>query len=1143
MGVSYRLGIDVGTNSIGWWALILGPEGRPIGTLDCGVRIFSDGRDPQSGASLAQARREARAARRRRDRFLLRKSDLMEALVGLGLMPADVAERKKLEALDPYRLRAEGLDGALPLHHFGRALFHLTQRRGFKSNRKTDKGKDEKAAKETADMKGAIRETSKLFSEKGYRTLGEYLWKERREDRSVRGAAGADFADRMLRVRARPTIGKGGRNEYEMYFSRDMYRREFDALWDEQAKHHEILRDRAAREAIEGIIFRQRPLRDVEPGPCTFVEGDKRAPLALPIAQDFRILQELANLEIADNRGQNPRRLNHAERDKLFVKLKRRDKLTFKGIRQELKLPSDSQFNLEDAKRDELKGDRVSAALAGEECFGPSWHEKPEAEQTAIVDFLLKEAEEAAVIAKATAEWGLSAEAAEYLSAVRLPDGYGRIGLTGLRAILPHLRDGVSPKDGGLMRYDDAVAASGLGHHSDSRTGEIMDQLPYYGRLLQRYMAPVQSPTAPADERTFGRIANPTVHIGLNQIKKLINDLIAVHGHPAEIVVELARDLKLNAEERERVKKEQAENKKKNDARREKLREQGQEDRGDGLLRMRLWEELNADNVADRKCVYTGKQIGIEQLLSDEVEIEHILPFKLSLDDSPANLTVSCRWANRLKGNRTPCEAFKDSPPAGTTWDDILLRMAELPKNKQWRFRPDAMELVRDRAKRALEKARGALSKEELDEIERAGGFLARQLVDTAYLARVARQYLWHVCDPNKVRIVPGKLTALLRRHWGLNRLLLGNKPDPEEQGEVATKSRDDHRHHAIDAFVVACTDLSMLQRVSAAADQERTRLIDDMPPPWDGFHRDDLKKYLDPMVVSLKPDHGTPKPPHVTSGRLHEETAYGIIYAANRQDSDGDATLVYRKPLTSLNANEIDRIRDPKLRRDIRAFASTLLFDDDALEIAKGALKAARKTKARSAIAKAEAEIERLKAAKKSQKKSAGKDLRARLQEFADKHNVRRVRLLKTEANPVEITGANGTRYKAYSPGDNHRVEIFRKFDGTLGAEIVTVFDANRRSFVPAWRADNGNKHLMTVRKNDYVKLQANGKERVMRVVSVWERYLQLAEHFETNLAERYRGGDFKWTFANYDKLHEMRARPVTVDVLGRVRDPGPPN
>jgi CRISPR-associated endonuclease Csn1 len=330
--IHFRLGLDLGTNSLGWCITDLGKpdrEGRmhPVRIRRMGVRIFPDGRDPQSGASLAQARREPRSARRRRDRFLDRRADLMGLLIKHGLMPPDPAERKTLETTDPWRIRAEGLDRELTLHELGRALFHLNQRRGFKSNRRTDR-KDK--ASEAQGMKAGAAELAARLDPKtpGHRTLGEYLYVRRRKDRTPRGARDGPVGTTEP-VRFRPSLGKGGRAEWEIYPTRAMVEAEFDALWLAQAKHHPGLTDEA-RDAIRHTIFWQRPLRLVEPGPCTLdpepdrKKRDLRAPLALPIQQEFRMLQELANLELRHKRTGETRRLTRAERDKVLLELRRR---------------------------------------------------------------------------------------------------------------------------------------------------------------------------------------------------------------------------------------------------------------------------------------------------------------------------------------------------------------------------------------------------------------------------------------------------------------------------------------------------------------------------------------------------------------------------------------------------------------------------------------------------------------------------------------------------------------------------------------------------------------------------------------------------------------------------------------------------
>jgi len=170
--MQWRLGADLGTNSLGWAVVELDKDRRACRLVAAGSRIFADGRDPKSGASLAVDRRVARAMRRRRDRFKQRQAALLKHLTLAGLFPADTAERELLRALDPYALRARALYEPLPLHHVGRALFHLNQRRGFKSNRKADRGKNQEDGK----IRLGVLRLHEAMRDAGAETLGEFVW-------------------------------------------------------------------------------------------------------------------------------------------------------------------------------------------------------------------------------------------------------------------------------------------------------------------------------------------------------------------------------------------------------------------------------------------------------------------------------------------------------------------------------------------------------------------------------------------------------------------------------------------------------------------------------------------------------------------------------------------------------------------------------------------------------------------------------------------------------------------------------------------------------------------------------------------------------------------------------------------------------
>jgi CRISPR-associated endonuclease Csn1 len=188
-GLAWRLGLDLGTNSLGWIALRL-ENGKPRGILAAGSRIISSsesaGRDPQSKQSLAVNRRDKRAMRRRRDRFKRRQAALLKYLVKDGLFPAGQAARQALETRDPFELRARALDEKLDPGEIARALFHLNQRRGFKSNRKTDRkpgDKDNESGKVAfgiAGLKDRIAEAEMAAgAEPGSWTFGKFLHERR----------------------------------------------------------------------------------------------------------------------------------------------------------------------------------------------------------------------------------------------------------------------------------------------------------------------------------------------------------------------------------------------------------------------------------------------------------------------------------------------------------------------------------------------------------------------------------------------------------------------------------------------------------------------------------------------------------------------------------------------------------------------------------------------------------------------------------------------------------------------------------------------------------------------------------------------------------------------------------------------------
>lgn len=826
-GMRFRLALDLGSTSLGWALLRLDALNAPCAVIKAGVRIFSDGRNPKDGSSLAVSRREARAMRRRRDRLLKRKARMMRLLITHGFFPSDAAQRKALETQNPYELRALGLDAALKPEEFARALFHINQRRGFKSNRKTDKKDSDSGA-----LKTAISKLRQAMAEEGCRTVGEWL--------ARRDAAGKTVRARYREARIPRDDGKlRVEKSYDLYIDRAMIEQEFDLLWAKQAQLNPALFTEAARFDLKDALLFQRALRPVKPGRCTLLPDEERAPQALPSTQRARIYQELNHLRILQQ-GLREAPLSLEQRDLLAGALDQKGKLTFTQIKRLLGLSGAIQFNFEDPKRQELKGNTTAAILSLPKYFGQAWLELTEDSQDAVVEQLLGEENEARLVRWLQSETGVDEAHAEAIARVGLPEGYGSLSRIALARILPALRSAV-------ITYDKAVLAAGFEHHSHispSATGEILPALPYYGQALQRHVGFGTGAPEDSDEKRYGRIANPTVHIGLNQVRLVVNSLIERYGHPSEVIVELARDLKQSQEQRLEENKRQADNQRRNARMRADIAGvlgiSEERVRASDLQKMLLWEELSHD-VASRRCPYSGVQISVQMLLSDEVEIEHILPFSETLDDSLNNKTVAMRQANRIKGNRTPWQAFGANPVAGFDYAQILARAAEMPKAKRYRFAEDGyQQWLKDDA-----------------------GFLARALNDTRHLSKIAREYLSLVC-PQGTRVIPGRMTAMLRAKFGLNDVL----------GLNGEKNRNDHRHHAVDACVIGVTDQGLLQRFARASasshEQQLNRLVETMPLPWDSY-REHVARAVNHIWVSHKPDHGH-------EGAMHNDTAYALL-------------------------------------------------------------------------------------------------------------------------------------------------------------------------------------------------------------------------------------------------------------------------
>lgn len=863
---SYVLGLDLGSASLGWVAVEYA-DGGPCGLLAAGVRIFDPGVDlnkferGQEGSSNNSDRRMARLQRRQMRRRAARRRELYDKLASAGLLPkvneedGEERRRKRLEKLSaarqaaitrldhelwlkwrerllkdrsipagehvlPYFLRKVALTEKLEPKEFGRALYHLGQRRGFKSNRKSAPKKDEDAGK----VKSGIGELTREIEAANAPTLGAYF---------------ASLDPNVHKIRRRWT-------------ERSMFHAEFEKLWEAQKRWHSELLDGGLKADIHHLLFHQRPLMSTDHlvGFCELEKKERRAPWGTLEAQRFRMLQRVNDMELEEASGV-VRRLTEEERENILGALEREGDQTFAGLRKLIGVKGkEARFNFERGGEKNCRGNRTAAKMRA--VFGERWEQMSGEEQASAVKEWIDTESPEALAESGERGWGLSPEAAKLWAESSPEPEYCGFSLVALRKLLPHLEEGTRLATAIKLEYPEKDAA-------------IYDLLP-----------PLKT--------VVSEVRNPAIQRAMSELRKVVNALIREYGKPEAVRIELARDLKNTAKQREKIWKDNREREKdRKKAAAEVLKEVGGENAsGEDIEKYRLAEECGWE------CPYSGKKIGMTTLFtSPEFQVEHILPLSRYPDNSFQNKTLCHVSMNTAKGNRTPHEAFHQDDER---WAQILERVKKFgngAKLKRFQMRP-----------------------EETEAAKLLGEFTNRQLQDTRYSSKLAARYLSSLYGgrdedgKRKVFASSGQVTATLRAVWQLNRIL----------GADGKKNRDDHRHHAVDALVIGLTEERVIKRMSETSSRNLSvdpgklfRPFKGMEQPWPGFV-DSVRPHFEQMNISHRPSHKL-------GGALHEETLYSRARMVN-----GKSYVHVRKPITALSAGKMVNIVDPAVKKAVEA-------------------------------------------------------------------------------------------------------------------------------------------------------------------------------------------------------------------------------
>ena len=897
-------GIDVGIASVGWAVIA---KNRII---NLGVRCFDKAEAAKTGESLNLARRSARLLRRRLRRRAWRLTKLARLLKREGLI-ADVNVLKQQPSkgfITPHlwSLRVEGLDRLLTSEEWARVIYHLCKHRGFHWISRAEEAKADGDG-ETGKVKKGLSDTKRRMTEKNYRSAAEMVLNE--------------FPDAQ----------RNKQGDYSKALSRLLLNDEFRLLFKQQRAfgnpHTSVELENlilGTGDKKSGLFWAQKPSLSGEAllkmlGKCTFEKNEHRAPKASFTAERHVWLTRLNNTRIVIDG--KIRALNEAERavamdlpynqSSDFSYKQLRNALVKNGLSADFKFtglsyPSERQ-KAEDKAKDpeEVKLVRLTGWQTLHKIFKDAGLENEW--QVLSVQALDGAPELLDQIVWVLTVYKEDNEVQHELSKLELPnkektidallnvrfDKFSNLSLKALYNIVPHMIRG--------LRYDEACIEAGY-HHSQLHTigaGEHQYLPPFYksrdkdGRMVFD------------EEKDIPR--NPVVLRALNQTRKVINALIKTYGSPHSIHIEMARELSKPFDERRKIQTAQEEYRERNDKDRLAFANQfGIMGRIDG----RDFEKYQLYREQQGKCAYSTQALDLHQLFEmGYAEIDHVLPYSRSFDDSKNNRVLVHARENRNKGNRTPYE-YLDGKNDSPQWREFV---AFVNSNKAYR-----------------QAKRNRLLKKDFDEKD-AKDFSERNLNDTRYIGRFLKNYIeQHLqlhTDSSAKRcvVVSGQLTSFLRQRWGLNKI----------------RSESD-RHHAMDAVVIACCSHSMVKRLADYSRRKElekvqqgfvdietgevlnpeqfARLEQHFPTPWHGFRdeliarlsidnpeilREEIERlgtYHEYELTNLRPLFVSRAPQRRKSGQIHEATIRSLKRIENKQS--------YTKvPLSKLKLNDLPNI------------------------------------------------------------------------------------------------------------------------------------------------------------------------------------------------------------------------------------------
>lgn len=908
------LGIDTGTNSLGW--AIVEKQADEYHLLDKGVNIFQEGVKIEKGieSSKAAERTAHKAARVRNYRIKLRKIRLLRILSDAHLCPplskAELSawrlkkEYPKNELFmqwqstdeesekTPYAYRHKCLHDCLDFssvtdrYILGRAFYHMIQRRGFLSNRK------DQSADDTGKVKESISNLTQEMHDAGYEYLGDYFYSLYNKGEKIRNHYTA-------------------RNEH--------YLAEFKAICEKQDLDKnlgpEVVRQ------IEKAIFDQRPLKSQkgQVGKCVFEKNKTKCPSSHPMYEEFRMLSFINNIKIQTPNDDVLRPLSPEERALIMPLFFRKSKKLFDFEDIAKKLAPKKQYGFykksSDAEMPYLFNYPMDTSVSScpvttalKDIFGDDWIDslcetytlaEGKSRLNVVNDIwhvLCFYTDDTKLAEFAKNRLQLNDEEAKKFCEISLPGDYASLSLKAICKILPYLRRGLIYSHAVFLgnlcevmpQYEwdiEAMRNAAIDHiihemnqidSKDARTFEVCikdylkEQYHVSEEKLKKLYHPSMMEVYPRVQLTnshgvyqlgsprIDSVRNPMAMRSMFRLRKLVNRLLEEGkiDSDTEIHIEFARELN-DANKRNAIAAFTKENQNKNDEARKKIKNLFKAETGKDIeptdvdvLKYVLWEEQG------HICLYTGKQICISDFIggNPKFDIEHTIPRSVGGDSTKMNLTLcESRFNRDVKKTKLPTEL--------PNHEEIMARIND------WREKYESLD---GQIRRQKKLSKGATTKDQKDAIIRKRHLL--ELQRDYWRGKYLRFTMESVPDGFSRRqgtdiSVISKyarlyLKSLFKHVYTVKGIATSDfRKIWGIQKVYSKKERVNHVHHCIDAIVIACIGLDEYNKLGAYYHDEENHEWYGMSKayfkkPWSTFVEDVEKVQDEIMVYHYTPDN-----------------------------------------------------------------------------------------------------------------------------------------------------------------------------------------------------------------------------------------------------------------------------------------------